>query len=300
MSRPRNPRVFIVIVNWNGWQDTLACLRSLESLTYPNFDIIVVDNGSTNDSVQQFKEARPSLRLIQTGENLGFAGGNNVAIRTAMDEDAAYVWLLNNDTLVAPDALTALVNRSTSDAHPGVVGSKIYYASDPLRIWYAGGGFSRYGWTTHPGMNELDEGQFDVAGPTGYVTGCSLLASAQAIREVGLMSDDYFLYWEEVDWCARIAKAGRSVLYEPASIVWHKVSMSMGGEHSPAKARYEGRNRVLFYRRNRPARAPYVVATTLAQSLWAAILGRPRIGAAQAAGVVDGLLGRAGPIGAVR
>jgi len=289
-------KVLVILVNWNGWMDTADCIDSCRSLDYPDFETIVVDNGSSDDSVARLRERFPALRIVPVERNLGFAGGNNVAIRIALQEQTAYVWLLNNDTLVAPDSLSALVQRAECDGAVGAVGSKIRYAADPDRLWYAGGEFTRYGWTRHRGFNEIDRGQFDTAGPTGFVTGCSMLVPTAVVRDVGLMDEDYFLYWEEVDWNARIARSGRCLVYEPRSIVWHKVGASTGGEASPLKSRYEGRNRVRFYRVQRPALAAYVVATSLAQSLWAAILGRPRIGAAIARGVWDGIVGRKGRI----
>lgn len=290
------PRVYIILVNWNGWQDTLDCLASLEGLDYADYEVLVVDNGSTDDSVVRISGARPHVRLLETHDNLGFAGGNNVGVGLALQEGADYVWLLNNDTTVAADALSALVRTAEATEQFGVAGSKIYYAAEPERLWFAGGEFSPYGWTIHRGMNEVDSGRYDQEAPTNYVTGCSMLVAISTIREVGLMDEDYFLYWEEVDWCARIGRSGRAIIFEPKSIVWHKVGSSIGGEENPVKARYEGRNRVRFYRRNHEARTPYVVATTLAQAVWAGVLGRPRIGLALAAGVVDGLRGRRGRI----
>lgn len=291
------PRVCVILVNWNGWRDTVECLQSCETLDNESCEIVVIDNGSTDESVERISSLCPGVRLVEVGENLGFAGGNNVGIEYALKVGFDFVWLLNNDTTVAAESLSALVDTAESDEHIAVVGSKIYYSSEPNVIWFAGGVIDRVkGWTLHRGLNEADTGQYDACEETQYVTGASMLVRTAAIREVGMMRTEYFLYWEEVDWCTRIADAGWSIVYQPKSLVWHKVSASAGGDESPSKARYEGRNRVLYYRWNRPSMAAWIVATTLAQSAWAAILGRPRIGMAMAHGVFDGIAGRSGRI----
>jgi GT2 family glycosyltransferase len=252
-------KTYVVLVNWNGWADTLACVDSLDRLTYPDATVLVVDNGSTDDSIARISAARPELRLIETGANMGFAGGNNVAIRAAMDEGADYVWLLNNDTVVEPDALTALVDALEADPKAGAAGSKITYFDRPDVLWYAGGDFTPEGPVRHRGIDEPDTGAYDTLEETAFITGCSLLLRASVLEQVGLLRDEYFLYWEETDLDWRIRAAGHTLLYVPGSVVRHKVAASLGEGWGPAQTEYLARNMLHFYKLNRPDDLPRVL-----------------------------------------
>jgi len=244
----------IIIVNWNGWRDTVACLRSCEQLDYPEYTIIVVDNGSGDDSVTRIRSAFPHVRIIETGANLGFAGGNNVGIRAAVDEGARYVWLLNNDTVVEPGALSALVEACATGKNVGIAGSKITYFDRPDMLWYAGGEFTPEGPVKHRGFDEPDTGQYERSEPTGFVTGCSLLTTAEVIERVGLLPEEYFLYWEEAEFDWRVRAAGYELRYVPQSVVRHKVSASLGESWTTRQTAYLVRNMLLFYLRNQPDR----------------------------------------------
>jgi GT2 family glycosyltransferase len=254
----RSGLVCIVLVNWNGWRDTVECVRSCASLDYRPFRVIVVDNGSTDDSAERLRAElgdRGDITLIETRANLGFAGGCNIGIRRALDDGAEYVWLLNNDTVVEPGTLSALTEVFAEQPSAGIAGSKIFYHDRPGVISSAGGRISpRLGLTTHIGDGEADAGQYDTVRDVDYVTGASLLVRASVVESIGPMDESYFLYWEEADWCERARTAGWRVLYAPASRVWHKVGASTATDKSYVKARYEGRNRVAFHRRNRPRR----------------------------------------------
>ncbi len=248
--------VFIIILNWNGWQDTIECVESCRKLTCPGFRIVVVDNGSTDSSETILRQRFQDIDIIQTGANLGFAEGNNAGIRHALDQGADYVWLLNNDTVVAPDALSALVSIAEGDARIGMVGSKIVYFNDPRILWYAGAVIDprRPYRPYHRGLRQEDRGQYGTVEETGYVTGCSLLARREMIAEVGFLADDLFLYFEDVDWSARAVEEGWKLIYCPLSLVQHKVSLSVGGASSPALLYYTARNRLYFVKRNFPRR----------------------------------------------
>ena len=259
-ERGRFPFVCIVILNWNGWSDTLECVKSCRGLTWPNFRIVLVDNGSTNGSEEHLRRQLPDLEILQSGSNLGFAGGCNVGICYALNSGADLVWLLNNDTVTDPEALTRLVEAMEGDTTAGIAGSKIYYHDDPSRIWFAGGIWEKGRLRLrHRGAHQLDKGQFDTICEMGSVSGCSLLISAAAIRDIGLMDESYFLYWEDVEWCARATEHHYRVLFVPESHVWHKISAS-AGQRSFSQYYYWTRNGFAFLRRHDP-RSIVVLAT---------------------------------------
>ena len=289
--------VFIVIVNWNGWHDTLECVKSCRSLDYRPFHLLVVDNGSTDDSAEKLHELLPNVEILETGENLGFAGGNNAGIERALEQGAEHVWLLNNDTVVEAETLSALVRPLQHNATIGMTTSKIYFFDRLDTIWFAGGTISRkWGFTRHVGEGEADRGQYDRPSDVDYGSGASLLVRASVVSEIGPLDPDYFVYWEETDWCERARRAGWRVRYVPASRVWHKVGAATPPEQSWAKWRYEGRNRVMFYKRNRPGEARRVALLALLNAAYLLFRGRPRSAAALVRGVGDACAGRTGRI----
>lgn len=260
MQKQKNYKpVAIIILNWNSYKDTFECLKSLETLNYPSFKIFLVDNNSTDDSFQKLKEDFLSqtfqldICFIQSNENLGFAGGNNLGIQQANKEGYELFWLLNNDTYVDSNALINLVKTMEEEPKVGIVGSKIYY-SNTNKIWFAGGKISRFLMTPkHIGFGEEDLGQYDKQQEVDYITGCSLLFNKKLIDDIGYMCEDYFLYYEETDWNIRARQKGWRILYNPESIVYHKVSMSSGGEKNPAIyiAYYDIRNNFVMVIRNK-------------------------------------------------
>lgn len=248
--------VYIILLNWNGYRDTIECVESCQKLTYQNFRILIVDNGSTDDSEAILLGRFLDIKLIQTGDNLGFAGGNNVGIRYAIEHGADYVWLLNNDTVVDAEALSALIQVAEGDKTVGMVGSKIVYHDNPHMLWYAGAVLDpeRPHRLHHLGLNEENRGQYDSVCETGYITGCSLLACKEMIDTIGLLDDGLFLYFEDADWSARSSAAGWKLVYCPSSLVYHKVSLSVGGATSPTLLYYTARNRLYFVQRNFPVK----------------------------------------------
>jgi len=296
------PLVFIILLNWNRWRDTAECVESCRRLTYPGFRIVIVDNGSNDGSEAMLRKRCPEAEIIQTGANLGFAGGNNIGIRYALDHGADYVWLLNNDTIVDAGALTALVEAAESDTRVGMAGSKIVCYDNPQRLWYAGAVLDavRPYLPYHRGIGEEDRGQYDAPGETGYITGCSLLARRQMIEEAGLLDDDMFLYFEDVDWSARARQAGWRLMFAPSSVVRHKESMSAGGAASPTVMYYTARNRLYFVRRNFPA----TFVKALLYDLYEHVLVNIKKGRFPAAlagfrGIRDFFLGRTGRMGPI-
>ena len=236
----RTPFVYIIVLNWNGMEDTLSCLHSLKNVDYANFAVLVVDNASTDGSVERVKELYPEMTVLVNSANLRFAGGNNAGIEYALSRrdgegrpEADYILLLNNDTEVSPDFLVNLVQVAESEQRIGIAGPKIYYHSDPRRIWYAGGKVEFWkGWISHIGIREVDNGQYDIVRRTGYVTGCCMLIKREVLEKVGKLDETYFIYGEDADLSLRASKAGFDLVYVPNSVIWHKVSASSGGNLS--------------------------------------------------------------------
>jgi len=246
------PHVLIVVLNWNGLADTLACLESMRRLEYPAYEVLVVDNGSSDGSPAAIRERFPDVTLIETGENLGFAGGNNVGIRHALEIGADYVLLLNNDTEVSPDFLSRLVEAAEADSQVGMAGPTIYYYDRPEVIWSAGGEIDwRRGCTRMVGLDERDDGQFGGAPrEVDFITGCAVLVRATALRQAGLLDERFFMYYEEVEWCVRTRRAGFRIVHVPQAHIWHKIAPSAQSD-SPRVHYYMTRNRLLFLKASR-------------------------------------------------
>jgi GT2 family glycosyltransferase len=245
------PSVAIVVLNWNGWRDTLPCLESLAGLRYSNTWVIVVDNGSTDESAEVIGREHPQATLLTNGENLGYADGNNVGIKWALNGGANYVMLLNNDTIIAPDAVDLLVEAVEADPEVGVAGPTVYYHEDPERIWSAGGVVNWQRGSTHMvGLDQVDQGQFGGAPRrVDFVTGCAMLVDRATLERAGLLDGRFFMYYEEAEWCLRASKAGAGIVHVPRAKVWHKISAQRQAA-SPRVHYYMSRNRLLFLRRS--------------------------------------------------
>jgi len=246
----------IIVLNWNNSSDTLECLASLAKITYPAYEVIVVDNGSTDDSVLQIQANYPDHHLIETGENLGFAEGNNRGILEAKKRGAEMILLLNNDTVVAPTLLSELAKGAEKHPKVGVFGPKIYFYDEPATLWYAGGGVDpKSGRCFHVGCGLPDSQKYKEKSLTDYVCGCALAIRSEVVDQVGLLDPRFFLIWEEIDWCYRARKAGFDCLVVPSARVWHKVSASfIEGNRGPMWNYYYFRNRLLFHRKHSPWR----------------------------------------------
>lgn len=301
MSDGARPKVVSVVLNWNGGPDTAECLRSLARLEGVDHEPIVVDNGSTDRSVELLRREFPNLRIVETGANLGFAGGVNRGIAAALALGAEFIWLLNNDATIAPDALAALVAVLQERPDAGFACSKILLADRPDVLWYAGGTCETpTGFMLHHGQGETDRGQYDHVGDLESACGCSLLVRRRTVEAIGPMPEEYFLYWEDVAWSAKARAAGWTIAFAPDSRVWHKVGASLASSATSGellRARYLMRNRILFHRRHRPDRLPGIVLRELAH-VARRTMSRATFRAALAdwRGLFDGLCGRTGPI----
>ncbi len=245
------PNVIIIILNWNGKDDTIECLESLKHVTYPNYAILLVDNGSADGSVKCFREQYPEIEIIENGKNLGFAEGNNMGIRRAMERGADYVLLLNNDTVVDPEFLGELVKVGEADKKIGIVGPKIYLYTEPTKIQTVGGEIKFYKRKSfNIGYGQKDNNQFNKLSEREFVTGCVMLIKINLLRKIGLFDTIYFAYWEDVDLCLRVKKAGYKIFYSPKSRIWHKGLASTGGNLNKKAFCYDVRNSMLFYYKN--------------------------------------------------
>jgi len=241
-----NPKVTIIILNWNGKKDTIECLESLKHITYPNYEILLVDNGSTDGSVECFRKRYPELEIIENVKNLGFAEGNNVGIRRAMEKGVDYMLLLNNDTVVDPNFLGELVMVAESDVKIGLIQSKLLYY-DNHTINTTGFFFDIFGSTMHRGRFEIDNYQYDNLTEEGffYASGACLLITKKLFLELrGDLFDKYlFAYHEDVDlsWIARLL--GFKIVYCPTSICFHKEGKT-SGRFNPLTAYWGYKNRL--------------------------------------------------------
>jgi len=244
----RDPLVWAVVVNWNGLEVLEPCLRTLLASSYPNLRVLVVDNASTDGSVELASEKFPSVLVAAQSSNRGYAAGVNAGLKLALDEGADYVLLLNNDIEIDEGAVAALVEAAVAHPTSAFVGPMIYYADRPDVIWSAGGSVSFWsGNIRHLGLRERDEGQYGGVREVDYVTACAVLAAAGAVRAVGPMDEAYYMYNEDTDWCVRAGRAGYTVLVAPGAKIWHKVSMSSGGGLTPFKIYHRLRSTRRFF-----------------------------------------------------
>jgi len=304
-------RVYIIVLNWNGWKDTIECLESLLLLEYPDFRVVVCDNGSQDDSVIKLREwaertfgSGPAvwqelnrtvaengggssdavLTFVVNGSNLGFGGGTNVGLRYALAcGDADFCWLLNNDTVVETLALAEMVQRLNDKPDASMCGSTVREYINRSRIQALGGAiyYKWLGVAWHIGRTIKGDVLPDpalVEKKMDYVVGASLLVRSTYLKEVGLMAEDYFLYFEEIDWVSR-GQGCYSLAYAPHSVVYHKVGASIGTATNPLRKSYQCdyytlRNRLLFTRRYCPYALSGVYVGLVGELLVRLLLGR--------------------------
>lgn len=246
------PRVAVIVLNWNGTEDTLECLRSLARLDYPRYEIVVVDNGSQPSPRERITREFPQFTYIETTVNLGYAGGNNVGIRYALAGGHDYVFVLNNDTIVEPDVLSRAVSVAEADPRIGVLGIKVMSWDQPGRIWVAYGQVTyRQGLVRLIGYYHHDDGTFDRQCDVEWVPGTAMLFRRRALETVGLFDEEFFAYHEDVDWCTAAWEKGFRVVYSPLPRLYHKGHRSSGGKGYVTPRQYlAGRNMVLYVRKH--------------------------------------------------
>ncbi len=244
------PLVYFVIINWNQAKLTSECLVSLQRQDYPNFRVVIVDNGSSDDSIQALRKDFPWVSFIEAGENLGYSGGNNLGIEFALDQSADYIFLLNNDTEVDPRMLGKLVEVLGRNERTGMVGPTMYYAEPHDMIW---GAVNRIDWrgarVIRKDMGKtIQRDKLDNA-PTrevDYIDTCAILVKREVFESIGLMDSDYFINFDDLDMNVRARKSGFRIVYVPYAAMWHKVSAAMG-IGSPSTTYYMTRNELRFF-----------------------------------------------------
>lgn len=245
------PKIGIIILNWNGKKDTLACLQSLESLNYPNKELVVVDNGSTDDSVSSLIQFYPQTSILETGKNLGYAGGNNIGIRYGLERDWELFLLLNNDTIVDKEILYAFVEGFAQYPQAGVFGGKIYLMEEPQKLDHFGGMWNKEKIDfDYVGHRQVDDGfSWEKTTPIDYVCGAGIMIHRKVFLSIGFLEERFFLLWEETDFCFRARRKGFEILTCPKAKIWHKVQASfVGGK--PHSTYFFWRNRLLWIERN--------------------------------------------------
>nr|WP_295925455.1 glycosyltransferase family 2 protein [uncultured Dyadobacter sp.] len=245
-------KVSIVTVNFNQPKVTEDLLKSLQEVnTYPNLEIIVVDNGSQANHVPAWQERYPGMTFIRSELNTGFAGGNNIGMAAATGE---YLFLINNDTEVTAGLIGKLVSTMEANPRIGMISPKIHYFDHPGMLQYTGYTSMNYYTARNAciGQFEQDRGQYDfLTGVTGYAHGAAMMISREAWKKAGGMAENYFLYYEELDWCERIRKAGYEIHVDLGALIYHKESVSVG-KRTALKEFFMNRNRILFIRKNAP------------------------------------------------
>lgn len=299
MPNDAAPKVYVILLNLNAYEDTRDCLDSLKKVRYPNSNIVVVDNGSSDDSAVRIQGQFPDVKLLRSKENIGFAGGNNLGIEYALKEGAAYVLLLNNDTLVDPGFLSYLVQIGETDPKIGILGPKIFYALEPTRIWFAGG-VVRYGRGAcdHVGIDQFDDEKFSRTQDTAFITGCAMMIRAEVLGKIGMLDGKLFIYWEDNDFCMRARNEGYRCVFVPAAQIWHKISRTCGLESS-FTLYLTTRNQLTWIAKHIPLPyKPLTLAFTLGRKsikMMSYAFSKPHLAAAVGAGIRDFVLGVYGP-----
>lgn len=239
------PLVSIVIVNYRNADDTIACLRSLALLDYPNWNAVIVDNNSSDSSVARIRAACPDVMLIESPSNRGFAGGCNLGLEYASANRAQFAWLLNSDAIPKPEALRRLVQVAEENPRQSFYGSWIVFESNPERLWFAGGSFNWWtGSVAHEHYNQCHRElrKRNTVTTTNWITACSMLVRLDSVRQVGLMDETYFLYREELEWQLRASGCRPEAILVNEPLVSHKVGSTTGGTGQALGAMFMSRN----------------------------------------------------------
>lgn len=251
----KQPLVAIIILNWNGYDVTMECLSSLDNIEYNNLKIILVDNGSSDGSIEKFKVNLDLNRidLMELETNTGFTGGNNCGIKYAIQNyDPEYCLLLNNDTVVEPNFINELVKPIEKDSNCFAVVPKIFFYDTPKLLWFAGGEISSITCIArHNGLNKVDSKEYSAEVTTSFMNGCCALISREAINTLGILDNEFFANCEDTDYSLRILKSGHTIIYCPSAVIYHKVSYSFRSNKGKWLAFYlASRNTILLQKKH--------------------------------------------------
>jgi GT2 family glycosyltransferase len=287
------PLVFAVTLNWNQADNTLACLESLTQLEGIRCTILLVDNASTDDSVLKVRQRFPQVEILVNPSNLGFGKGFNLGMRVAYQAGADYVFIINNDTYLAPDTLSILLQHAADDV--GILAPVIYYASQPAVIWAIGGKVNPLNLeVAEKGRGTVNTGNWPSDLEHDFVTGCAMLLPRHTLEKVGFFDEAFQMYYEDADFCRRVRQAGLRILVVTKARLWHKVSASSGGSDSPNERYFMGRSSVRFFRKHgRGVRmwviVPYRLGSAIKTTLRLLRAGRMESSRAYWRGLRDGL-----------
>lgn len=245
----QSPLVISVVLNTNHREDTLQCLETLYKNTYENHRVILLDNASTDGTVDKVRLLQPKVQIIELDRNLGYAGNNNMGIQAAIEQNADWVFVLNEDTITAQDCISFLVSVGESDPSIGIVGPMVYHHDEPDIIQSAGGRADRYYNAWHMGQDEPDHGQYQMPHEVQWISGCGIMVRNTLIKQVGALDERFFYYVEEFEWCVRARKAGWRILHVPQAKIWHK-GVQRDYQPKPSVTYYATRNRLLLLRKH--------------------------------------------------
>jgi GT2 family glycosyltransferase len=241
------PKVWIIVLNWNRPEDTVACVRSLKTLDYLAYQLLIVDNGSTDNSIDVFQNL-DGIELLVIGENLGFAGGMNRGIKYALARGADFTLLLNNDVFVAKDMLDHLMVAMASDSSLGMVSPLIFYADEPERVWFSGMTFTDRIYVIRRGLH-LQKPLSPIA-LVDFISGCAMLVRREVWERVGFFDERFFMYYEDLDLALRVRRSGYRLACVTDAKMWHALSASTGGKDSPIKQYYQVRSMLIFAKKH--------------------------------------------------
>ncbi len=223
------PKVYLIVLNWNDKELSGKCLSSIQNVTYPNFEVLIIDNNSKDGSVDYFKEHFPQYNILSLKKNLKYAGGNNAGVEYLDPKQEDFLVFINNDTIVSSDFLNHLINPFLSDPNCIITVPKILYAMDINKIWYAGGLINMWtGTIDHIGIRNYDAPRYSFLMETDYATGCCLCINASDFKKLNYFDTNFNMYCEDVDLSIRAKKMNRKIVYSPKSIILHSVSQSLG------------------------------------------------------------------------
>lgn len=263
------PLLFVIVLTNNRPDDTLACLESLHNSDYQNMKVILLENLSMADAPEPLQHHIPNVQTIRLYENLGYAGNNNIGIQAALEQGADWIFVLNDDTVFEPSCLSALIEVAESDPQIGILGPMVYHFDEPQVIQTAGGMLGQSWMIRHWGQDQQDCGQFDSVRDVEWISGCAILVRRALVEEIGMLDPDYFLYWEEVEWCVRARKAGWRICHVPQAKLWHKgVKQYRDYQPKPYVTYYVTRNHLYTLRKHRaPWQAYFAVFRQIFQTL---------------------------------